>query len=159
MAGLVKLFRRSGRTALLWLLAGVVPLQCSAAIVRVAAGQLHGHATSTAPVAQAVELRDFRRATITPAAHGHAHRERHHHAPADATVIADDDADAVDRRDAGDEGATSAGGAFASLLPLVSALAAWQAAAAADAPPDAATWWASSRSGPRLERPPQQAKS
>ena len=86
--------------------------------------------------------------------HGHAHAERHRHFGADAGVTTADGA-ALDRSDAGDESASSS--AFAGLLPLLSAVVAWQDIDAAHRHPASSGWSATSIGRGRLDRPPQGA--
>lgn len=143
---------------LLWLLAWVVPLQCSAALMRMAAGPAHGHAVASL-AAPASELRDFRRQPLpdrqaqhaAAAAHHHGPGARHHHAGDDATVVASERA--LDRLDSQDENA--GGGALGLLIPLVPSAVSWQAPGATHAAPGGPAWWAASRPAAPLERPPR----
>jgi len=135
-----------GRIGLLWLLALLVPLQCGAALVRLAAGPAHSHGGSLADSAPALVLHDFRRGAV----HDHLHDDRHHHAPDDTSVrVADSTLDRLDTRDEG------SGGAVALLVPLVSAVPGWHAGGPGDASPFAAGWWMATRSSAPLERPPR----
>ncbi len=160
-AAIVKPLCRTGRIALLWLLAWLVPLQCSASVMRLAAGPAHGHA-SAAPAAPASELRDFRRQPLpglhahadTGSAHRHAPGTRHHHAADDATVIAGDSG--LDRLDAQDEGT---GAAVAPLIPLVLSGLVWHAPSAVHAAPDGPARSAASQPSARLERPPRSERT
>ena len=83
------------RLLLVWLLAGLLPLQALVALALAVNGPAHRHlpAASTRLV-----LDDFRRAPmrrLSPETHGLAHvhdgglAERHHHAQADPTVVVD----------------------------------------------------------------------
>jgi len=157
--------RRSLRAAMLCLLAVVMPLQCSAALLRAVAGPAHVHASATAPISSVAVLDDVRRMGLSRASpevgaasllgsvvHGHTHSQRHRHFEGDAGVATADGA-ALDRSDAADENASS--GAFAGLLPLATSVAAWHDIGAAHRRPTSAAWAATSIGRGRLDRPPQ----
>ena len=170
-ASLIRFVRPPWRAALLWLLALVVPLQCSAAVVRLSAGPSHVH-LGVGATAAPTELRDFRRdlggmvhaapslpslptlPTLPGVLHGHGHAERHHHPGADAAGTVASDA-ALARIDSRDDGAAGASAAFAALVPLLGTGAAWQASAGANVPPVSLQWSASSRVAATPERPPR----
>ena len=129
------------RRVLVWLLAGLLPLQALAAGVIAASGMAHTHlpAASTRLV-----LDDFRRAPVRrvaveahPTARlGHVHDsgapERHHHAPGDPTLVADS-AERMQADEADDMSLSPSLGVFVGLVsvPLrwLDAAAAIQAAA------------------------------
>jgi hypothetical protein len=162
--------RRRLRLLVLWLLAGVLPLQGMTAAAFTMLGPAHTHEAATQ--AQPLRLVDFRRhvAGIAPHSHalehaamhetatsGHAHAsaapQRHWHAHDDAQVLDPDDASALQRLDNDDGHGLSA--SLATVLAWVPSHPAWAAQAASAQRACAALWAPSCGAIERLERPPR----
>lgn len=140
------------RTALLWLLAIVVPLQCGIVAWRSAAGPLHSHQT-VARAAPVAVLSDFRR-DVLHHAHAHASGLRHHHAGGDAAATMAIDA-MLATLESADDGAGGTGSAFGSLTPLVAMPMLWQPSTATHILLAAPPWAASKHVGALPKRPPR----
>jgi len=148
------------RSAVVWLLACLVPLQALAAGVIAVAGPAHSHRPAASV---GLVLDDFRRApagltrgeTHAAGPLGHFHgvdsAERHHHAAGDPTVVIDP-ADQLRHGDSDDPGFSPS---LALFVGLVSAPPSWPAAAA-PARPIAPARWSPRTHHPALpERPPR----
>ena len=118
------------RLAIVWLLAGLLPLQTLAVVAIAVAGPSHVHRSLKA---SPLVLDDFRRASMQSAridahaagAWGHVHAnaaaERHPHRPGDETVMAD----VSEARQAADVGDSGSGASLGAFLGMVSASPAW----------------------------------
>lgn len=145
---------------MLWLLALVLPLQGSAAVVFGAMGPAHAHRAASAAAPVLEDLRRWRPA-VQPAAsgfaalglgHAHAHAgnavQRHYHARTDGSVVPADLGDVGDT----DEGAGVSAVAVLALLPRV---AAWAPPGAASADASRPFWAELTGFMPRRDRPPK----
>lgn|GEM_PF-1651589 len=147
--------RRIARLAVMWLLAIVLPLQGSAAVIFGAMGPAHSHRIAAAP---APVLEDFRRwkPAVQPQQHvltalGHFHAgnslQRHRHDRSDSSVV-------PAAADVGDTDEAAAASAIAVLAPIPS-LVAWLPPPSVAVEASRPLWPPLTGFIPRLDRPPR----